>query len=114
MEGTIKDEAQLDWFDRTGRMLSAIYDVVRHMAVYPGPALIHCRYLSSSQPLRLFGELGLLSSLTHSLARSSLLFAHRLSDGWDRTSIVCSMVRSWPSIVAERVKKTSWTHASYF
>ncbi|ELR17482.1 myotubularin, putative [Acanthamoeba castellanii str. Neff] len=56
VEGTIKDEAQLDWFDRTGRMLSAIYDVVRHMAVYPGPALIHC------------------------------------SDGWDRTSIVCSMM----------------------
>ena len=70
MEGTIKDEAQLDWFDRTGRMLSAIYDVVRHMAVYPGPALIHCRYLSSSQPLRLFGELSPSSSLTHTLARS--------------------------------------------
>jgi hypothetical protein len=76
VEGTIKDEAQLDWFDRTGRMLSAIYDVVRHMAVYPGPALIHCRYLSSSQPLRLFGELGLLSSLTHSLTHSlALLFS---------------------------------------
>lgn len=45
IEGTIRDESQLDWFDRTGRLLSAVYDVVRHMAVYPGAALVHCRHL---------------------------------------------------------------------
>lgn len=49
LDGTIKDETQLAWFDKTGRLLSAVYDVVRHMAVYPSPVLVHCRHILPTQ-----------------------------------------------------------------
>jgi len=44
-ERTIRDDSQLDWFDKKERLLISVFETVRHLAVYPGAVLVHCRYI---------------------------------------------------------------------